>query len=106
MKKGLKNIFLFILSLAMVVSPFVAAFAAEDAITQTIENVTDYLANIALVVAVLFFVVAGVLFIYNGGDTKKLDTAKNMILYALVGVAIVLLAKGFVSIVRSLVPGD
>jgi len=82
------------------------AFAAaqyDDAVTQTIKNITDYVSFIAGLLAVLFVVVGGVMFSTAGGNEKQVDTAKKMITYAAVGLAVVLVAQGITSIVRSLV---
>jgi uncharacterized membrane protein len=89
---------LFILPLA-----FVLADDYDDAVTQTIKNITDYVSFIAGLLAVLFVVVGGVLFSTAGGNEKQVGTAKQMITYAAVGLAIVLVAQGITSIVRSLV---
>lgn len=82
---------------------FVSADSYNDAVTETIKNITDYVSFIAGLLAVLFVVIGGVMFTVAGDNEKKVDTAKKMITYAAVGLAIVLIAQGITSIVRTLV---
>ncbi len=85
---------------------FPLAFALaqyDDAITQTIKNITNYISFLAGLLAVLFVVVGGVMFSTAGGNDKQVGTAKEMIKYAAIGLAVVLVAQGITSIVRSLV---
>lgn len=77
--------------------------ANADAVTDTIENITDWITRIAGVLVVLMIVIGAIFFITAGSDTTKIDTGKKMITYAAVGFAIVLLANALVSIVQSLV---
>lgn len=61
-------------------------------IVTAVTNITNGLIYLAGTLTVLFIVIAGIMFIWNGGDTAKLQTAKNMILYAAVGFAITVLS--------------
>ncbi len=82
---------------------FILAESYDDAVTKTIKNITNYVSFIAGLLAVLFVVIGGVMFTIAGDNEKKVGTAKKMITYAAVGLAIVLIAQGITSIVRSLV---
>ncbi len=82
---------------------FISADTYDDAVTETIKNITDYVSFIAGLLAVLFVVIGGVMFTVAGDNEKKVGTAKKMITYAAVGLAIVLIAQGITSIVRTLV---
>ena len=50
-------------------------------------------------IAVLMVVIGGVQYTVSGGDEKKIKTAKNTILYAIVGVVVAVLAYGIVHFV-------
>lgn len=51
------------------------------------------------VLAVAFIIVGGVKYATSGGDEKKVASAKNTILYAVIGLVIALLASVIVNVV-------
>ncbi len=53
--------------------------------------------------AVLMGLYAGILFITAGGNAETITKARNILLYAIVGVAVAVLAFGLVAISRSIV---
>ena len=62
-------------------------------------NVTNILLWVAGVAAVIAIVVGGIMYITSAGDEKRVQAAKNTILYAVVGMIIALLAWGIASFV-------
>jgi len=75
---------------------------SADSFEDIINNIVDFIYTISLVVAPLMIVWAGGLYVTSGGDPKKVETAKNVILYTLTGLLIILLSKGFVGIIKEL----
>ncbi|MCP6719427.1 MAG: peptidase inhibitor family I36 protein [Patescibacteria group bacterium] len=67
---------------------------AEDDFKVIINNITDFIFQISIVVVPLVIVAAGFLFVTAGGEPQQISTAKKIIIWALVGFFIVLLAKG------------
>jgi len=57
---------------------------------------------IVLLVAVVFFIYAGFVFITSSGDETKTTQAKNMILWAVVGVGVALLASAFIYLAQGI----
>jgi len=55
---------------------------------QVLINVRNWLFTILLIVAVIFIIIAGYNFVTAQGDPDKVRTARNFVLYALVGVAV------------------
>jgi len=72
--------------------------SVEDALT----NITNWFFVIVLVIAVLFLLVAGFQFITAGGDPDRVNSARQNVMYAMVGVAVAVLAKGIVSLVQGI----
>ena len=72
---------------------------------EVISSIINFIFNISIVVAPLMIVWAGGLYITSSGDEKKITTAKNIIVYTLSGLAIVLLSTGFVAIIRQILGG-
>ena len=58
-----------------------------------VTTMINILSSVIGVVAVIILIVAGFRFITSSGDTNKVGSAKNTIIYALVGLAVVALAQ-------------
>ena len=104
MNKTLKKSLLFtaILSLCFPLFVFAAQVPVPPELTDLIATFTTWGKAIAGSLAVLFIILAGVNFIWNGGDPSKVEKARNMILYAAIGIAVVFLAETIEIIAESL----
>ncbi|MBI3685498.1 hypothetical protein HY250_03785 [Candidatus Azambacteria bacterium] len=71
-------------------------------LVNTILGLVNWLAWFVGLLAVIMGLWAGILFITAGGDAAKVSTARNILLYAIVGIAVAVLAFGIVAISRSL----
>ncbi len=69
--------------------------ADYDALTDILNVV--YL--IAGVIAVIMIVIAAISYTSSGGDTNKVNSAKNTILYAVIGIVIIAMAFGITNFV-------
>ncbi len=74
---------------------------ASDLVTLIL-GLVNWVAWLVALVAVLFGLYSGVLFITAGGDEAKVEKAKNILLYAIVGIVVAILAFSIVSISRSI----
>mgnify|MGYP001560577756 CR=1 FL=1 len=72
-------------------------------VMNALGKIVDWLFTILLVIAALFIVLAAYTFVTAGGDPEKVNTARNQVLYALIGVAVAFLAKGLVALVQRIV---
>lgn len=63
---------------------------------KVLERIVDVVFTILLIFAALMIVVAGFYFITASGDTEKVKTARNFVLYALIGVIVAFLARGLI----------
>lgn len=72
-----------------------------------LKNVLNYALQISLALAILMIVISGLLYAFSGGDGKRIETAKNAVYYALIGLAIMFLAWLIIaSILEALGYGD
>ena len=62
----------------------------------TLQRVTRIVATITGAVAVIMMIVGGIMYIFSGGDSGKVNSAKNTVLYAAVGLVIIVLAQGLI----------
>ena len=67
-----------------------------------VDNLVDFVFNIVIVLAPLTTIVAGFLFVTAGGNLEQINRAKAMIVWSIVGFLIILLAKGIMSVIQSL----
>lgn len=65
---------------------------------QTVRELIDLILNYLLVIAIplstIVIIYAAMLFMISGGDPKRVDTARKTLFYAVIGIAILLIAKG------------
>ena len=67
-----------------------------------INAVIDFIFKVALVVATIMILIGGFYFITSGGDPGKIKTAKDVILYTIIGFMIVLLSKGLIGVLEKM----
>ncbi|MEK7138928.1 MAG: hypothetical protein AAB799_01985, partial [Patescibacteria group bacterium] len=53
-------------------------------------------------IAVIMIVYAGVIFLTSRGEPAKVTQAKQILLYAVVGLAIIMIGKGFITLIESI----
>ncbi len=74
---------------------------------MTFADIIDKIINFIFYVAIAIFpimaIVAGFFFLSSGGDPTKVKTAKNILLYSVIGLMIVLLAKGLISVIKQII---
>lgn len=75
---------------------------------ELVNAVLDWILNIALVLMPLLLVWGGVTFITAAGDPSKVKQAQNIILYTVIGFAVVLLSKSLIGVLQNLIvsPSD
>ncbi|MEK7452697.1 MAG: hypothetical protein AAB614_00515 [Patescibacteria group bacterium] len=74
---------------------------AGDLVTLIL-GLVNWIAWLIALAAVVFGLYAGFLFITAGGDEGNIETAKNIMIYAVIGIVVAILAFSIVSISRSI----
>lgn len=110
---GLLSVFLFAFG-------FTTVFGAGE-VLPVVDSVTDltiltvegrvvtlinYIISIIAIVAVVMIIYAGYLYVSSSGDEKKLGQAKSLILYAVIGLIVVVVSYSIVGFVNSLITGS
>src|SRR3990167_1361809 len=67
--------------------------SAENSLQNTINNVVNILTFIIGTAAVIIIIIAGLLFVFGGGNPKSPRRAKDAIIYAVVGLVVAILAR-------------
>jgi hypothetical protein len=69
------------------------------AVMAFLSRIAGWIFVVLLFMAFLFILLGGFTYVTSKGDPKAITTAKNYIIYALIGVAVGVLAKGLVYVV-------
>lgn len=72
-----------------------------DPLTSQIQNIVNTLIFASGIIAVVFIIVGGLRYILSQGDEKAVQGAKNTVLYAVIGLVVVILAFAIVNFVLS-----
>lgn len=67
--------------------------ATNSAINSTIRNVINIFSVIVGVVAVFMVIIGGFKYVTSNGDSSQITSAKNTIIYAIVGLVVVAIAQ-------------
>lgn len=94
------------LSALLLMPVLVNGIAIENPLeADTFAELIDALVNIifyfAVAIAPIFIIIAGFYFITAAGEPAKINTAKQIILWTLIGLLVVLCAKGIIALFRS-----
>ncbi len=73
--------------------------AGDPDVPGTISRVIGVLSMFVGVAAVIMIIIGGIKYVFSGGDSNSVTSAKNTILYALVGLVVALLAQVIVRFV-------
>ena len=111
-KKNMKKILLIIFVCLLAVPLFIFAAGSTSSITnpiqaetfvQLVDMVVKWILDIAMVLAPLVIVYGGFTYMTAAGDTGKITQARNIILYAVLGFMLALLASSLVGVFKDLV---
>lgn len=103
MKNKIKGL-LIIASTAVVPTLSVCAEESEkDKISETIVKITNLLTTIGGVLAILGFVVAGLMMTLAYENEENVKNAKNIIKWSMIGLLVILMAKALSAIVEGVV---
>ncbi len=60
-----------------------------------------WLASFAFLIAGIMIIISGIKFMIAGGDEEKRRGAKHTLIYSIVGVAVVILAQNFITVIKN-----
>ena len=98
-----------LLIIGLIIFPLIQAQAIEienpveaETIDELVENIINFIFYLALLIAPIMFIIAGLAFITAAGDLAKVQRAKDIVLWTVIGLVIVLLAKGIIAIIKEI----
>lgn len=69
--------------------------------TSLVKIIAQWIFNLAIPIAVAMIVYSGILFLTAQGEPGKVTKAKEVLKYAVIGLAIILVGSGFVTLIKS-----
>lgn len=75
-------------------------------IEGVLSSIMSYLRGIAGTIAVIFIIIGGVMYMLSAGDKDRTEQAKKTVIFALVGLAIVLAAPLFYQEIKAILSGS
>lgn len=77
-----------------------------DSIEGVLGNIMSYLRGIAGVIAVIFIIIGGIMYMVSGGSKETTERAKKTLICAIAGLAIVLAAPLFYQEIKAVLSGN
>ena len=74
---------------------------AKNLLPNTLDNITNVLLYVAGAVAVIIIIISGIRYVTSTGDSTRVKQAKDTLLYAIVGLIVVILAYAIVNFVAT-----
>lgn len=110
MNSFFKKIFFFSVLFFLLIPFFTEAITIEPFIEfptfkELINAILDFISWAAVVIAPILIIIAAFYFLTSGGDPEKVRTAKRIIFYTILGLIIILLARGLPGIIRLILIG-
>jgi P pilus assembly chaperone PapD len=108
---NIRHTFLTVLAVMLVLTPAVALAQGLGPVTEptgtqsgadlpaAVLNVVNALLILAALAAMVFLLIGGIRYIFSQGDEEKAATAKNTILYAVIGLIVIGLAAVVVNFI-------
>ncbi len=78
----------------------------HDTFGDLIHAIVSFVRNVALMIAPIIFIIAGLMYYFAGGSPEKAKDATNLIKWALVGLAIILVANGITAVIKDIMGVD
>ena len=72
-------------------------------LAQFIDAISGYLLVIAIPLAVILIIYAGIKMLLARGNPGEVQKAKDILWYVLIGLAIIVIGRGFISLITSIV---
>jgi hypothetical protein len=70
---------------------------------ELIDAIIKFIFYIAVVVVPLMLIIGAFYLLTAAGDPKKIGTGKNVIIYTLIGLVVIMLARGLIAVIESVI---
>ncbi len=109
MKKNKKNILKSLIPLFLMTMPVIVLGQVEvpnpigyDTFGDLMHAIVSFIRNVALMIAPIIFIIAGLMYYFAGGDPEKAKKATDTIKWTLLGLVIILIANGITAVIKDI----
>ncbi len=74
--------------------------------TELIGGIIDWVVAIGILIAVIMIIYSGILFMTSGGKEESVTKARKALTWSIIGLAVLLIGRGWIGIVKSLIGGE
>jgi hypothetical protein len=111
LKKHLSKLFVPLFLICFTIPLLAQAWVMEnpfkfDTFTELSYAIINFLFYLALAIAPIMIIIAGFYFVTSTGDPAKIDTAKKIILWTLIGLLVIMSSKGLIALVHKIFGGE
>ncbi len=78
----------------------------DQTIPQLIDKIATWLLEIGLVISTIIILWAAIVFMTSGGNQQRVTQARQTLWYVIIGITVLLLAKGVTSIIQNFLSGN
>jgi|GEM_PF-1303714 len=108
----MKKVLFFLITVSLILPFFVSAFEVSfnnplnaDILKVTIDKIVSFIFYISLGLGPLMIIIGAVIFATAGQNPDQAETGKRVIIYTLVGLAVIFLVKALIYIVINVLRG-
>lgn len=77
----------------------------DQTIPQLIDKIATWLLKIGLVISTIIILWAAIVFMTSGGNQARVTQARQTLWYAIIGITVLLLAKGLTTLIQNVLSG-
>ncbi|NQV00786.1 MAG: hypothetical protein HQ537_01530 [Parcubacteria group bacterium] len=85
-------------------SGFENPLESED-FTELAESIIEWIVNIGILIAVFMIIYSGILFMISRGNDEDITKAKKALMWSLIGLAILIMGKTWITLIESILSG-
>ena len=81
-------------------NPMGTGTSASSTFDEMFTRVLSWLFPLSLMIAVLMIIIGAYYFVLSGGNPEKVVIGRKIVIYAMIGIAIIIASRGIVELVR------
>lgn len=72
-------------------------------LTDILDRILNFLFNVAIVLAPVMVLISGIMFLTAAGSPNQVSRAKSILIWTVVGFAVILLSKGLIAVIHGII---
>lgn len=85
-------------------NPIATGTSASSTFNQVLDRALSWIFPVSIIIGILMIMIGGYYFLFSGGSPERANSGKKVIVSALIGIVVVVLAKGIVNLIRRVFP--